>query len=53
MEKNDFFHYIYKQTLKLIKMKNLTLNMVAVVAVARPVGRPAGRGRTMFKVNDI
>jgi len=35
-------------------MKNLTLNIVAVVAVARPVGvRPAGRGNVCFKVNEI
>ena len=35
-------------------MKKLTLNIVAVVAVARPVGvRPAGRGTLCFKVNEI
>jgi len=34
-------------------MKNLTLNIVAVVAVARPVGRPVGRGNVCFKVNEI
>jgi len=34
-------------------MKNITLNMVAVVAVARPVARPVGIGRAMFKVIDI
>ncbi len=35
-------------------MKNLTLNIAIVVAVARPVGvRPVGRGTLCFKVNEI
>ena len=34
-------------------MKKLTLNTVVVVAVARPVVRPAGRGSLCFKVNEI
>ena len=50
MEKNDFFHYIYKQIIKLNKMNTNTKNMVAV-AVARPVGRPAGRGKLCFRVS--
>jgi len=34
-------------------MKNLTLNIVAVVAVARPVGvRPAGRGTYVSRLKS-